>query len=312
MAKYDQGYCKIYETMPYLSLTKVCNKTKEPMQITPTPNRPFDTIIVDTLGPLQKSVHGFLYVLKLICDMSKYLISIPMRTKTAREVAKAIFEQCILVYGPMKQLLSDMGTEFNNELVSEICQMMNIERKVSTAYHHQTVGTIERSHREFNKYFRIYLNENGENWDTFCHYFTFCHNISKSEASGNRFSPFELVFSKSPVLPSELFNGDVAPCYNVENYAKESKYRLQKAYKLTREIIGKLKLRNKKYYDKTVNPLDINVDDFVLMDVEPYNKLNNLRRGPFKVIDIDYPNATIQLENKQYKLHINRLKKANL
>lgn len=50
--------------------------------------------------------------------------------------------------------------------------------------------------------------------------------------------------------------------------------------------------------------------DYVYMDVEPYNKLGNLRRGPFKIIEMDYPNATIQLEKKKYKLHINRLKKA--
>lgn len=68
---------------------KFFKKIKEPVQITPTPIRPFDTVIIDTVGPLYKSVHGFTYFLRLICDLTKYLITIPLKTKSANEVAKA-------------------------------------------------------------------------------------------------------------------------------------------------------------------------------------------------------------------------------
>lgn len=36
-------------------LNKINSHTREPMAITPTPQKPFDTIIVDTIGPLQRS-----------------------------------------------------------------------------------------------------------------------------------------------------------------------------------------------------------------------------------------------------------------
>lgn len=147
----------------YIRDCKTCqlNKPKpanrEPMTITPTPQRPFDVVIIDTIGPISKSHAGNQYAVTMMCDLTKFLVSVAIPNKTAREVAKAIFENFILIYGPMKELRSDMGTEYRNELVSELCKLMAIKQSMSTPHHHQTVGTIERNHRVFNEYIRSYL-----------------------------------------------------------------------------------------------------------------------------------------------------------
>lgn len=160
-------------------LNKPRRKNKEPLFITPTPCKPFDVIIVDTIGPLMKSNSENQYVVTMMCDLTKYLISVPVPNESATELARAIFEKFILIYGPMKELRSDMGTEYRNELIAELCKFMSIKQSTSTAYHHQTVGTIERNHRVINEYLRAYLTENLDEWDTYLHYFTFCYNISK-------------------------------------------------------------------------------------------------------------------------------------
>lgn len=41
--------------------------------------------------------------------MSKWLTVIPIENKSANVVAKAIFEKFILIYGPMKEIKTDMG-----------------------------------------------------------------------------------------------------------------------------------------------------------------------------------------------------------
>jgi len=43
-----------------------------------------------------------------------------------------------------------MGTEYKNSIINDLCEYLKIENITSTAHHHQTVGTIERSHRIFN------------------------------------------------------------------------------------------------------------------------------------------------------------------
>lgn len=82
------------------------------------------------------------------------------------------------------------------------------------------------------------------------------------------------------------------------------------AHKSAIEIINKMKLRNKKYYDRNTNLIDIFVGDKVKMVKEPYNKFANIYDGPFEVLEIDGQNVVIRLENnKKYKVHKDRLKK---
>lgn len=91
-----------------------------------------------------------------LCELNKYLIMTPVRDKTAKCMAKAIFENIILVFGPIKNKRSDRGIEYKNQVMQELCTLLDINHDISTAYHHQTVGTIERNHRTLNEYIRIY------------------------------------------------------------------------------------------------------------------------------------------------------------
>lgn len=138
-------------------LNKVQSHTREPMKTTETPQKPFDIVIIDTVGPLPKTENGHEYAATIICDLSKYLIMVPMMDKTAKSMAKAIFENVILVFGPIANIRTDRGTEFTAGIFTEICSLLEIKHNTSTGNHHETVGTIERNHRTLNEYIRIYV-----------------------------------------------------------------------------------------------------------------------------------------------------------
>lgn len=70
-------------------------------------------------------------------------MTVPIPDKRATTIAKAIFENFILIYGPMKQLTTDHGTEYLNSTISELCKLLKINHITSTAYHHRSLGTIE-------------------------------------------------------------------------------------------------------------------------------------------------------------------------
>lgn len=116
------------------------------MIIAQTPVTAFDTVLIDTIGSLPRSVLGNEYAITIICDLTKYLVTIPVADKSARTVARAIFESFVLKYGPMKTFITDMGTEYKNSLISDLCKYIKISNIQSTAHHQQTLGTIERSH----------------------------------------------------------------------------------------------------------------------------------------------------------------------
>lgn len=287
-------------------LSKPGNKTKEEMCITSTPQKPFDIVQIDTVGPLNKTViHGYQFIVTIVCDLTKYLIAIPTTNKDAVTVAKAIVENFILIYGPMKGIRTDLGGEYVNEVFTEICKILKMKHDKSTAYHH--LGTVERNQRLLNEYLRSYLNGKMGEWDLHLMYFTFCYNTTKSTTNECKYSPFELVYGHSSNLPYELCSGNVKPLYNIDNYAHEMRLILQVAHEEARKIIDKIKMRNKQYYDRILNKVEFKIGDSVKVANEPYKKFQNIYSGPFTVLEVDKENVSIDLNGKRYKIHKNRI-----
>jgi len=61
----------------------------------------------------------------------------------------------MLRYGPMKTFISDMGTEYINSIINDLCKYLKIKNITSAAHHHQTVEPVVRNHRTFNEYIRF-------------------------------------------------------------------------------------------------------------------------------------------------------------
>lgn len=304
----NRDIAKYVQSCTMCHLNKPKTKPKVPMKITYTPQSVFDTVIVDTIGPLPKSDNNNVYAVTMICDFSKYLISVPIPNKEANTVAKAIFEHFILIYGIMKQIRSDCGTEYKNEIIKCLCKMLNINHNFSTPYRHESVGSIERNHRFFNQYIRSYVSNVNE-WESYLKYFTFCYNTSPHSSFNDRFTPFELVFSKKANLPNDLTK-QIEPLYNIDNYALQAKYKLQKAYELVNKLLVKAKTYNKTQYDKNVTNHSFNIDDLVYIQNEPYDKKKNVNVGPFIIKSIDNPNVTLidPKTNKMKTVHMTKLR----
>ena len=84
---------------------------------------------------------------------------VPVPNKEAITVAKAFVENLILTFGTVKEIRSDMGTRYKNELLKEVCKRLKIDQKFSTAYHHETIGGCERNHRVLNEFVGMSVND---------------------------------------------------------------------------------------------------------------------------------------------------------
>lgn len=282
--------------------------TKEPMTIIPTPIKQFDIVIIDTKGPMTKTNNGNVYALTIICELTKYLIMTPVQNKEAKTIAKALFENLILVYGTPKSIRTDLGTEYRNSIIKELCELCNITHNFSTAYHHETLGSIERNHREFNAYLRTYIE--ADDWDIQLKYFTYCYNTSFHSSLNLEYTPFELIFGRK-ANDIEILNQIISPVYNIENYIKIIKYTLQTCQKKAKEFIERSKFKNKQIYDKQINSIDLQINDLILVKQEPYSKFKPVYGGPFRVKEVNGNNVTIEINKNAYEIHKNRIIKAN-
>lgn len=284
----------------------------EPLCLTATPQQPFDRVVIDTLGPLVTSERENTYALTAVCDLTKYVVTVPIPNKQATTIAKALMNEIVLIYGPMKSILSDKGTEFLNSTVNELCSMLKIEKIHSTAYHHQTVGSIERNHRSLNEYLRAYINDAHGDWEELLKFFTYCYNATPHSAFNFAYSPFELVFAKKPVDFASIVGNSIEPIYNVDNFAKESKFKLQLALNQAKELLNKSKLQAKKYYDRKMKQLNIKVGDkVVLNDFTKHKILDPMYKGPYTILEDKNFNLLLKNDanNKIIEAHKNNVKK---
>lgn len=283
-------------------LNKSKTKILEPMKITDTPWRAFDSVSVDTIGPFRKTDNDNVYAVTIICNLSKFLITVAIPNKEAKTVARAIFEHLILKFGLVNSILTDMGTEYLNSTINELVKMLKIDHKNSTPYHHQTLGIVERNHRVLNEYLRSYIRDDLSDWDEYLKYFTYCYNITPNTSFDCNFSPFELVFGKVPKTVDEFLQNRVDPIYNVEDYVKQVKYRLQSASKIAHNFLIASKEHNKKYYDKNKNLSNFKINDKVFLKEVNKNKLESVYTGPYIIKNINDLNVTIVSENNKSKI----------
>ena len=278
---------------------------KEPMVITTTSNSAFEKIYLDIVGPLDTDDDNYSYILTLQCELTKYTEAYPLITKRAEEVAKAFVNNFILRYGVPKEITSDRGKEFMSVIFQEVCKLLHVKQLSSTAYHHQTIGALEVTHKHLKSYLRIQTDNHPETWSQWLPFWSFAYNTTVH--SETKFTPYELVFGKLCSLPNNL-KQNLDPLYNFDNYPLELKYRLQLSQKMARENLLSSKLKRKIYYDKYVNPVTYNVDDLILVKNEIGTKMDSLYSGPYKVVRDVTPNVEILKNGKIDIIHKNRTK----
>jgi hypothetical protein len=288
---------------------KFQNIPKQPLEITTTSNSSFEKIFLDLVTIKPESFEGFKYILTIQDDLSKFSDAIPLKSKETEEVARNFVEKFICRYGIPKEICTDQGKEFISHLMFEICKILRIKKLQSSAYHHESLGSLERSHKVLGSFLRNFCEGQKLDWPSWLPYYVFCYNTSVHSATD--YSPFELVYGKLCVLPSNLINenGKIDPIYNYNNYMHELKYRLQIAHKEARENLIKSKTLRKEKFDENTKMKIFDTGDLVLLKNEERSKLDKVFNGPFEVISDNHPNLTLNIKGKNVVVHKNRVRR---
>ena len=109
-------------------------------------------------------------------DLSKYVVAIPIVQQDAETVARAFVERIVLMYGTPRILQTDQGANFIGEVFKNTCKILGIKKVQSTAFHPESQGSIERSHRVLSEYLGHYVTEDQSNWDLWIPFATYVYN----------------------------------------------------------------------------------------------------------------------------------------
>ncbi len=113
---------------------KIHRHTCPAPQPIPIPQLHFSHLHVDLVGPLQYS-NSFNYILTIIDQTSKWMETVPLSEMSAAACSKALTLTWISCLGVPETITSDRGPQFTSNLWLQLCEMLNISHRQTTAYH---------------------------------------------------------------------------------------------------------------------------------------------------------------------------------
>jgi len=111
-------------------------------------------------------------------------------------IAKIYRDEIWKLHGVPRMILSDRGPQFTSKFMEEFTKVLGTKRKLSTAYHPQTNGQMERINQEIGMFLQHYVNYQQDNWTDWLATAEFSYNDKKHMVT--RRTPFELNFGRHP------------------------------------------------------------------------------------------------------------------
>lgn len=284
--------------------------TKAPMEITSTSCKPFEKLAIDIVGPLPQTINNNRFILTMQDDLTKYSYAMPIPNHESETIATKLTE-FITLFGIPKTILNDQGTDFTSKLMKNVTKIFQTKNILSSPYHPQTNGALERSHLTLKDYLKHYINENQNNWDEFIPFAMFAYNTHVHKSTG--FTPYEVLFGNKPFLPNSI-TSEPTFSYSYDDYVINLKQKLNATQKTARENLLTSKTKSKIYYDKKIIFQYYKINDLVYIlnkQTKPglSKKLSPNFKGPYRITQV-YPNKTVQIKikNKLVTYHVNQLK----
>lgn len=283
---------------------------KAPMEITTTSEFPFQRLGLDIVGPLPITGNGNRFILTMQDDLTKYSYAVPIPDHEAKTIADK-FLIFITIFGIPESILTDQGSDFTSNLLKEVNKLFKIRHILSSPYHPQTQGALERSHLTLKDYLKHYIHSQQTDWDEYISLAMFTYNTHFHKSTN--FTPFELIFGRKASIPNSLTMKPEFK-YTYDDYHINLKLKLNKSFELAREKLISAKEKSKVHYDTKINKYNYKVGDLACIynkDIKKgiNKKLQPNYKGPYKIVKIN-PNKTIvlQIKNKTVTYHHNLLK----
>ena len=298
---------QMFETIKdYIRSCEQCQKRGKhrlPGVLHPIPvGEPFSQIGIDIVGPLPRTQKGNRYIIVATDYFTKWPEAEAVSEATGKRVAEFIYQTIICRHGCPKKILSDRGTHFRNEIVDGLLKQFEIRHLLSTPYHSQTNGLVERFNRTLCESLAK-ITEGKEDWDQHLSPVLFAYRTSKQ--SSTKMTPFYLVYGRHPHLPTE--STDEILEQNLLNRLFILTEELPKQQEIAKKNIQRNQQQQKQRHDRKVNAnRKFKIGDQVLMydaarDKHFTGKLKPKWKGPFYIHDC-LPNGAYKLRTMDGKV----------
>ena len=284
-----------------------------PLRPIPLVGEPFSRIVVDMVGPLPRTRRGKEYILTMMCQMTRYPEAIAVSSAKSRIIVPCLVDM-FCRFGVPKEVQTDRGTNFMGRLFQQALGELGVKHLVSSAYHPQSQGCLERFHQTLKTMLTKFCTEFGRDWDEGLQPALYAVRTARQESLG--FSPFELMFGRHPREPLRVLHEqwqEAKGARRVEEYVHSLRQKLREAHMLAREHVEKAQDRMKRNFDKKAVVRVFKPGDFVMLFRACRQfPLQPRYQGPYEVVEkvgqSNYVLSTPGRRKETQLVHVNLIK----
>jgi len=244
-----------YEVEKFIKSCDLCQRVRNPanfisqtaplspLRIPPTIHH---TIHIDLICP-PKADGVNKYILIVVDGYSKYMSLYPLPSKDMHTVATCLYDNYFSVHGFPNTLISDQGKEFCNQILNEMCNILQVKKLRTSAYHPASNSACENKIALVNRMLAGLMKHPADGWAVWLPAITLSYNSSVSDST--KCSPFFLTFGVEAKLPELPEIEPLTPCYGQDPVADRLQ-RLQEARVLAKNCLARAQELNRRYYDK--------------------------------------------------------------
>ena len=285
------------------------------------PTYPNESVAIDHVGILPETADGARYITTYYDRYSGYTKSVCVKSIDSFTTATNFMKHWIAVFGPPKEILTDLGWDFRSELFNHLTEQIgDIHHKSTTAYHASCDGAVERFNRTLKAALRAISVDkqldfaNGDSYDLFISYTNSVHNNRASRRTNYKFCPNELMIGRKIETPLDF---KLQQNLKFKNKALRAKYEgyIKNMAKINKEIADEeLKLyheKREKAGNKGRKEPTFKLKQLVFYWIGPYppfgsEKLKIHWQGPYRIIQIWNNGNNYTLQSVKYpKIFVN-------
>ncbi|KAL5579243.1 hypothetical protein UlMin_011685 [Ulmus minor] len=183
---------------------------------TVTSSWPFAKWGIDLIGPLPTARGQLKYVVVAIDYYTKWVEAKALAKITEQNVTAFIWKNIVCRFGVPRELVSDHGTQFENEKLQSICDRLGIKKVFSSPAHPKSNGQVEAVNKTIKQTLKKKLEKSKGAWVDELPLVLWAYRTSFRAATGE--TPFSLAYGVEAIIPIEIN----LPTFRVDNFDEES------------------------------------------------------------------------------------------
>ena len=287
-----------------------CHK-KLPLRRYPIPDRPWQTVSVDLIGPLPQTTKHNKYILVCVDYLTRYTATAALPDKSSRGVAAALASICCK-FGVPAHILSDNGLEFRCSVMKALSEQLGFKHHTIAVHHPSSQGLVERKNQTIMTVLRQLYHERPGDWDECLDMATHAVNCAFSKNIGE--TPHFLYYHTDPNIPIYQMAKPTTTTRQVDTI-QDLTHRWQHIYKLVKAKLLEAADRQITDADRKAVLPKVDIEDRVFIkkfrNAKGDGKLTQKFLGPYRVIAQKSP-STFRLKclatNKEVNIHLENMK----